>query len=542
MALGSIRRKNKKAHEEQIEKYGEIMEVYPHGRPVTLNNISEEVTKFIDEKASPAIRRWTSDRKEDIDHIIEPLFQETSDVNTSTIEKDSSGNFIAVDSDDDYNERFLGARPGLDIADPLDVAYRGASVGLRALQKIGRPILEKTTTLGLNFASNFGDPISNQEEAELFLEEYDSGDLINKEGRDITYHTNFEGQEDVPAWFGDTNNIDEHGGRKGSYYWDSGGNEENLPEGGYYAGVNIQPRTAGDEGVEPIVAAEEIMHGKRIEEGVNITPGYHGDFPDYAATLVEESLTKISANAEVFKNEGAIEGLASIPATVSTIAHYALGYDENIGSPVSPIDVGSKRNYKGGEEFYNVITEKYGSLEKFEEAFYASDSENLQSFIRDEYGVKSIAEVLPQIGVYEKGYYKDGDEFSMQIKGGPKDAMSRTLEGYNEFILDGYSLSEMWEDAEYFQERESSRGNPLATIRDWSQRYDLLGQKSDTYSRREKDFTRKVARSNKISYDEAWEEYTIDEFPAYDTQNKPTNLNSPGKPTYEPGATWERNI
>ena len=100
----------------------------------------------------------------------------------------------------------------------------------------------------------------------------------------------------------------------------------------------------------------------------------------------------------------------------------------------------------------------------------------------------------------------------------------------------------MWEDAEYFQERESSRGNPLATIRDWSQRYDLLGQKSDTYSRREKDFTRKVARSNKISYDEAWEEYTIDEFPAYDTQNKPTNLNSPGKPTYEPGATWERNI
>jgi len=542
MALGSIKRKNKKAHKEQIEKYGEIMEVYPHGRPVTLDSIADEVTKFVDEKARPAVRNWVDDRKEDIDHIIEPLFHETSDVRTSTIEKDSSGNFVAVDSDDDYNERFLGARPGLDIADPLDVAYRGASVGLRALQKIGQPILSKTTALGLKFASNFGDSISSQEEAELFLEEYDPDDLIDKEGRDITYHTNFEGQEDVPDWFGDASNIDGSGGRKGNYYWDSEGNEENLPEGGYYAGANIQPYSTGDEGVEPIVAAEEIMHGKRIEEGVNITPGYQGDFPDYAATLVEESLTKISANAEVFKNEGIVEGLASMPATLSSIGHYSLGYDENIGSPVSQVDVGSKRNYKGGEEFYNVITEKYGSLEKFEEAFYASDSENLQSFIRDEYGVKSIAEVLPQIGVYEKGYYKDGDEFSMQIKGGPKDAMSRTLEGYNEFILGEDTLSEMWEDAEYFQERESSRGNPLATIRDWSKRYDLLGQQADKYSRREKDFTRKVARSNKISYDEAWEKYTINEFSEYDTQNKPTNLSSPGKPTYEAGATWERKL
>ena len=96
----------------------------------------------------------------------------------------------------------------------------------------------------------------------------------------------------------------------------------------------------------------------------------------------------------------------------------------------------------------------------------------------------------------------------------------------------------MWEDAEYYAERESHKGKPLQVIRDWSKRFDSSAQYHENFTRREKDYTRKIARSNKISYDEAWELYTKKAFDPYSTQHKPINLDMPGAPIFEEGVEW----
>ena len=77
-------------------------------------------------------------------------------------------------------------------------------------------------------------------------------------------------------------------------------------------------------------------------------------------------------------------------------------------------------------------------------------------------------------------------------------------------------------------------------INDMHSWFDILQMKGNDieFTRREKDYTRKIARSNKISYDEAWELYTKKAFDPYSTQHKPINLDMPGAPIFEEGVEW----
>tara|TARA_R100000808_G_scaffold8593_2_gene24308 strand:+ start:1972 stop:3003 length:1032 start_codon:yes stop_codon:yes gene_type:complete len=206
---------------------------------------------------------------------------------------------------------YFGGKEGLDIADPLDIAWSTGSSAYRIFDKLGRWPFAKSMMYGGDLLSGLvGDNITSQEEAEAFMTKYDPEGSISKAGFDIKYHPD-------PNVFHAGNNF--FPGAPGALGLLTG-----------RKGINITPHK-GWEGVNPITAAEEVEHARRYSTGATGSRFYEdptmksmGDLGDYLGRLYEETMAKGTAFGNVAKNEGILEALASIPSLIGTYASYAI--------------------------------------------------------------------------------------------------------------------------------------------------------------------------------------------------------------------------
>lgn len=201
---------------------------------------------------------------------------------------------------------YFGGKEGLDIADPLDLAWSTGSSAYRLYNKLLRNPAVKSLMYTTDILSSLlGNEINSLEELEAFRNKYDPEGLTDQ------YALRYD---ETPG----------------------GNNYFELPDGISGGAIGVSPHidyfSLGTGGVNPITAAEEVEHARRFADPETTSGGElrknnpivkaTGELGEYVANLYEETMAKGTALANVTKNEGILEALASIPSTLGTWGSY----------------------------------------------------------------------------------------------------------------------------------------------------------------------------------------------------------------------------
>lgn len=257
-------------------------------------------------------------------------------------------------------ERYFGAKKGLDFADPIDAAATATAIAYRGFDKMVRwPVVKTGMAVGDKLSGMVGDSVTSQKEAEPYLSKYDPEGSLEGAGYDIKYHGKDSGGMLEGA---------------GNYFLPYSDNPiSNIMPG--RPGVNIKPHK-GAPGVEPITIAEEIAHGVRHSTGRGKLKTDGGRMKDYLTRGHEEIGAKSEALVNVFKNEGFLEGVTSIPSVASTALSYLLPSSKkyNLGVIGS---TSSDKNRIAAKKSYDLYKSHGGSIAFEEEVLSYSKKHNV---------------------------------------------------------------------------------------------------------------------------------------------------------------------
>tara|TARA_R100001082_G_scaffold111019_1_gene92916 strand:- start:1475 stop:2578 length:1104 start_codon:yes stop_codon:yes gene_type:complete len=239
---------------------------------------------------------------------------------------------------------YWGGRPGLDIADPLDVGYSTLSTLWRGIDKgLVRPLIRK----GHEYSGDISPQnIQSQEDLIEFAEKYLPKEYVNymkETGMFLVYHDDMYGENSFTFPF--------HGHQR-DWPFSEGHLFQNHPWP--TGGVQVSPLEEDHKGISPFVAAEELTHAERFLRG---HPGsrFTGsrDMVDWLMTAQDEVGTKLEALGSMIGKESLWDIVRSIPQAVVSGASYVFPSSNWLDSGV-PSD-----NEK--------ITEFYDSVDAMEE-------------------------------------------------------------------------------------------------------------------------------------------------------------------------------
>ena len=332
---------------------------------------------------------------------------------------------------------YFGGKEGLDIADPLDLAWSTGSSAYRLYNKLLRNPAAKSLMYTTDVLSGLtGSQIKSLEELEAFRDKYDPEGLTDEYA--LRYN-------ETPG---------------GDNYFEL----PNLISGG---AIGVSPHidyfSLGVEGVNPITAAEEVEHARRFADP-EITSGGElrennpivkatGVLGEYVANLYEETMAKGSALVNVAKNEGPLEALISIPSTLGSW-----------GSYVTPA---AQPHPDGGLGQIGVMDHPYwvDDTDALENPFFESVA-NKYELYKDQISVKGFEDLYSnyELDTYEDYAYGISNMVTEKVYTWDEDKIKSH---FGEDI----TVSDFSDITTYLQRvEERQAAGPLETIKNWWER------------------------------------------------------------------------